>query len=139
MPQEPRDEHGAHVVDGCGEFMPSGEDDTLKALGCTACDRHHNFHWKEGDGEPTLMQQPHFYSGTNNSRGGGALTLRLDSPSTLGGGAPLGGIKLSPTLPPLREVANLLLLNVAAALSVHQVAIVYDRRRRSSQMISELK
>ncbi|GFP97956.1 zinc-finger homeodomain protein 3 [Phtheirospermum japonicum] len=71
---------GAHVVDGCGEFMPSGDDDKLKALSCAACDCHRNFHRKEGNGEPTLMQQPHFYSGTNNSRRRGALSLHGQTP-----------------------------------------------------------
>ncbi|GFP80562.1 zinc-finger homeodomain protein 4 [Phtheirospermum japonicum] len=27
---------GAHVVDGCGKFIPSGEDGTLEALRCAA-------------------------------------------------------------------------------------------------------
>ncbi|GFP83162.1 zinc-finger homeodomain protein 5 [Phtheirospermum japonicum] len=49
---------GAHIMDECGEFMPRGEDDTLEALMCAACDCHRNFHRKEGDREPTLMQQP---------------------------------------------------------------------------------
>ncbi|KAL3625573.1 hypothetical protein CASFOL_031027 [Castilleja foliolosa] len=44
---------GGHVVDGCGEFMPGGDDGTLEALKCAACDCHRNFHRKEGDGEPT--------------------------------------------------------------------------------------
>ncbi|CAO2828125.1 unnamed protein product [Amaranthus hypochondriacus] len=35
---------GNHVVDGCGEFMPSGEDGTRLALKCAACDCHRNFH-----------------------------------------------------------------------------------------------
>uniref|UniRef100_A0A803L6T6 ZF-HD dimerization-type domain-containing protein n=1 Tax=Chenopodium quinoa TaxID=63459 RepID=A0A803L6T6_CHEQI len=29
---------GSHVVDGCGEFMPSGEEGSLLALKCAACD-----------------------------------------------------------------------------------------------------
>ncbi|KAJ4714397.1 Zinc-finger homeodomain protein [Melia azedarach] len=43
---------GSHVVDGCGEFMPSGEEGTSDALKCAACDCHRNFHRKETDGEP---------------------------------------------------------------------------------------
>lgn len=43
---------GGHIVDGCGEFMPSGEEGTPEALRCAACDCHRNFHRKEGDGEP---------------------------------------------------------------------------------------
>ncbi|KAI3462476.1 hypothetical protein Pfo_019139 [Paulownia fortunei] len=60
---------GGHVVDGCGEFMPSGEEGTVEALRCAACDCHRNFHRKEVEGEP---QQSHYYpynpnSGNNNS------------------------------------------------------------------------
>ncbi|PIN25950.1 hypothetical protein CDL12_01306 [Handroanthus impetiginosus] len=43
---------GGHVVDGCGEFMPSGEEGTAEELRCAACDCHRNFHRKEVDGEP---------------------------------------------------------------------------------------
>ncbi|XVE87307.1 hypothetical protein DITRI_Ditri18aG0107100 [Diplodiscus trichospermus] len=42
---------GGHVVDGCGEFMPSGEDGTPEALRCAACECHRNFHRKEINGE----------------------------------------------------------------------------------------
>ncbi|KAK7252916.1 hypothetical protein RIF29_37198 [Crotalaria pallida] len=42
---------GSHVVDGCGEFMPSGEDGTPESLRCAACDCHRNFHRKETEGE----------------------------------------------------------------------------------------
>lgn len=42
---------GGHIVDGCGEFMPSGEEGTPEALRCAACDCHRNFHRKEADGE----------------------------------------------------------------------------------------
>ncbi|XP_016500955.2 zinc-finger homeodomain protein 2-like isoform X1 [Nicotiana tabacum] len=38
---------GGHAVDGCGEFMPAGEDGTLDALKCAACNCHRNFHRKE--------------------------------------------------------------------------------------------
>ncbi|XP_028775653.1 zinc-finger homeodomain protein 6-like isoform X2 [Neltuma alba] len=43
---------GGHVVDGCGEFMPSGEEGTPQSLRCAACDCHRNFHRKETEGEP---------------------------------------------------------------------------------------
>ncbi|OIV94797.1 hypothetical protein TanjilG_21994 [Lupinus angustifolius] len=43
---------GSHVVDGCGEFMPSGEEGTPESLKCAACDCHRNFHRKETEGEP---------------------------------------------------------------------------------------
>ncbi|KAK9284624.1 hypothetical protein L1049_023800 [Liquidambar formosana] len=42
---------GGHSVDGCGEFMPGGEEGTQEALKCAACDCHRNFHRKEIDGE----------------------------------------------------------------------------------------
>ncbi|KAJ4701950.1 Zinc-finger homeodomain protein [Melia azedarach] len=42
---------GGNVFDGCGEFMPSGEEGTIEALKCAACDCHRNFHRKELDGE----------------------------------------------------------------------------------------
>ncbi|XP_054823957.1 zinc-finger homeodomain protein 6-like isoform X2 [Prosopis cineraria] len=41
---------GGHIVDGCGEFMPSGEG-TPQSLICAACDCHRNFHRKETEGE----------------------------------------------------------------------------------------
>lgn len=44
---------GGHATDGCGEFMPSGEDGTLEALRCAACDCHRNFHRREIEGEPS--------------------------------------------------------------------------------------
>ncbi|PHU27043.1 Zinc-finger homeodomain protein 6 [Capsicum chinense] len=42
---------GGHVLDGCGEFMPSGEEGTPEYLKCAACDCHRNFHRKETDDE----------------------------------------------------------------------------------------
>ncbi|KAK9947067.1 hypothetical protein M0R45_012504 [Rubus argutus] len=44
---------GGNVFDGCGEFMPCGEEGTLEALKCAACECHRNFHRKEVDGETT--------------------------------------------------------------------------------------
>ena len=38
---------GGHALDGCGEFMPAGEEGTLDALKCAACDCHRNFHRRE--------------------------------------------------------------------------------------------
>ncbi|XP_055812570.1 uncharacterized protein LOC129882343 isoform X1 [Solanum dulcamara] len=40
---------GGHVVDGCGEFMPSGGEGTPGAVKCAACNCHQNFHRKEID------------------------------------------------------------------------------------------
>lgn len=42
---------GAHVLDGCGEFMPNGEEDTPEALRCAACECHRSFHRREVEGE----------------------------------------------------------------------------------------
>ncbi|CAN0877287.1 Zinc-finger homeodomain protein 2 [Linum grandiflorum] len=39
---------GGHAVDGCGEFMAAGEEGSLAALKCAACNCHRNFHRKEG-------------------------------------------------------------------------------------------
>ncbi|XP_073024189.1 zinc-finger homeodomain protein 6-like [Primulina eburnea] len=50
---------GGHVVDGCGEFMASGEEGTPEAMRCAACDCHRNFHRKEVKGDPP--QQPYIY------------------------------------------------------------------------------
>ncbi|KAL0357244.1 UNVERIFIED_CONTAM: Zinc-finger homeodomain protein 4 [Sesamum calycinum] len=44
---------GGNATDGCGEFMPSGEEGTLEALTCSACNCHRNFHRKEVEGEPS--------------------------------------------------------------------------------------
>ncbi|KAI7729735.1 hypothetical protein M8C21_020940 [Ambrosia artemisiifolia] len=38
---------GGNVTDGCCEFMPSGNDGTLEAFICAACNCHRNFHRKE--------------------------------------------------------------------------------------------
>lgn len=46
---------GGNVYDGCGEFMPGGEEGSLEALKCAACDCHRNFHRKEVDGETQLF------------------------------------------------------------------------------------
>ena len=49
---------GGHAVDGCGEFMPAGEEGTLDALRCAACNCHRNFHRKESpatEGSPAAL------------------------------------------------------------------------------------
>ncbi|KAL1566548.1 zinc-finger homeodomain protein 6-like [Salvia divinorum] len=50
---------GGHVVDGCGEFMPNGEEGTAEGLRCAACDCHRNFHRKEvnGEAQPSTLYQ----------------------------------------------------------------------------------
>ncbi|TVU51377.1 hypothetical protein EJB05_02802, partial [Eragrostis curvula] len=37
---------GGSATDGCGEFMPAGEEGSLDALRCSACGCHRNFHRK---------------------------------------------------------------------------------------------
>ncbi|KAK6258342.1 hypothetical protein SCA6_012816 [Theobroma cacao] len=61
---------GSHVMDGCGEFMPSGEEGTPEALKCAACECHRNFHRKEINGE-TQYAPSCYYSynpNKNNNR-----------------------------------------------------------------------
>uniref|UniRef100_A0A5B7C0U2 Putative zinc-finger homeodomain protein 6 n=1 Tax=Davidia involucrata TaxID=16924 RepID=A0A5B7C0U2_DAVIN len=59
---------GGHVVDGCGEFMPTGDEGTPAALKCAACDCHRNFHRKEVDGESQPVANCyHAYNPNSNS------------------------------------------------------------------------
>lgn len=55
---------GGHVLDGCGEFMPSGEEGTLEYLKCAACDCHRNFHRKQTDDE---SQTPGLHRNNSNN------------------------------------------------------------------------
>ncbi|KAI3451205.1 hypothetical protein Pfo_007870 [Paulownia fortunei] len=52
---------GGHAVDGCGEFLPAGEEGTLESLKCAACNCHRNFHRKENEagGALPFQQYPH--------------------------------------------------------------------------------
>ena len=38
---------GGNATDGCGEFMPNGEEGSIEGLKCSACNCHRNFHRKE--------------------------------------------------------------------------------------------
>lgn len=49
---------GGYAVDGCGEFMASGEEGTSAALKCAACNCHRNFHIMEIENE-TLCEYHH--------------------------------------------------------------------------------
>ncbi|KAE8663730.1 Got1/Sft2-like vescicle transport protein family isoform 1 [Hibiscus syriacus] len=40
---------GGNATDGCGEFISNGEEGSLEALMCSACNCHRNFHRKEID------------------------------------------------------------------------------------------
>ncbi|KAK4259990.1 hypothetical protein QN277_003168 [Acacia crassicarpa] len=65
---------GSHIVDGCGEFMPNGEEDTPESLRCAACGCHRNFHRKETQGGVPVdssgegRQQPASMSKTTKKR-----------------------------------------------------------------------
>ncbi|KAF7817003.1 zinc-finger homeodomain protein 2-like [Senna tora] len=48
---------GGHAVDGCGEFLAAGEEGSLDALKCAACNCHRNFHRKEIEGEMSSYHQ----------------------------------------------------------------------------------
>ncbi|GKV33611.1 hypothetical protein SLEP1_g42096 [Rubroshorea leprosula] len=50
---------GGHAVDGCGEFMAAGDEGTMDALKCAACNCHRNFHRKEADGEGVYHHPQH--------------------------------------------------------------------------------
>lgn len=63
---------GGHANDGCGEFMPSGEEGTIEALKCAACSCHRNFHRKEVEGE--------VYAGNCECRYGGRDSKRIIEP-----------------------------------------------------------
>ena len=52
---------GGHAVDGCGEFMPAGDEGTLDALRCAACNCHRNFHRKETEGDTFHHQFSPYY------------------------------------------------------------------------------
>ncbi|MQL77225.1 hypothetical protein Taro_009630 [Colocasia esculenta] len=54
---------GGNALDGCGEFMPSGEEGTLEALKCAACSCHRNFHRKEIEGEAAGAASCECYGG----------------------------------------------------------------------------
>ncbi|KAF3794684.1 Zinc-finger homeodomain protein 1 [Nymphaea thermarum] len=67
---------GGHAIDGCGEFLAAGDEGTLDALKCAACNCHRNFHRREGDGELYAQFPPPYY--------------RAAAPPALGGGAGSG-------------------------------------------------
>ncbi|KAK8685814.1 hypothetical protein V6N13_124848 [Hibiscus sabdariffa] len=68
---------GGHVVDGCGEFMPSGEYDTREAMKCAACECHRSFHRKEINGESQYAPNSFYFNPNGNYTRGNAVR-RLD-------------------------------------------------------------
>ncbi|KAH7685140.1 Homeodomain ZF-HD class domain-containing protein [Dioscorea alata] len=63
---------GGNATDGCGEFMPSGEEGTIESFKCSACNCHRNFHRKETDVAET-------YSLVPRSAGGVQMVMPLGS------------------------------------------------------------
>ncbi|GMI86403.1 hypothetical protein HRI_002309600 [Hibiscus trionum] len=70
---------GAHVVDGCGEFMPSGEEGTVESFKCAACECHRNFHRKEIDGESQYAPPSSYHHHTRKN----STVVHLQQPAPL--------------------------------------------------------
>ncbi|XP_076916961.1 zinc-finger homeodomain protein 2-like [Bidens hawaiensis] len=104
---------GGHALDGCGEFMPAGDDGTLDGLKCAACNCHRNFHRKEVLTQQPLHHHHHRYNITpppyyhHHNRPAGYLHItppplalpstedleEISNPSSSGGGGGNGGLK----------------------------------------------
>ncbi|KAG6648771.1 hypothetical protein CIPAW_07G168700 [Carya illinoinensis] len=52
---------GGHAVDGCCEFLAAGDEGTLDALKCAACNCHRNFHRKETNGSSEAVLYHHHH------------------------------------------------------------------------------
>ncbi|KAJ4883823.1 Zinc-finger homeodomain protein 5 [Raphanus sativus] len=74
---------GGSVHDGCGEFMPSGEEGTIEALRCAACDCHRNFHRKEVDGVGSSDVIAHHHRQHHHQYGGGGGGRRPPPPNMM--------------------------------------------------------
>ncbi|XP_011003997.1 PREDICTED: zinc-finger homeodomain protein 2-like [Populus euphratica] len=48
---------GGHANDGCGEFMPRGDEGTRDWLTCAACGCHRNFHRRQGSTKRQQQQK----------------------------------------------------------------------------------
>ncbi|XP_047329223.1 zinc-finger homeodomain protein 6-like [Impatiens glandulifera] len=64
---------GGNVLDGCGEFMPAGEEGTMDSLKCAACNCHRNFHRRQLDssveiGFASMVHPLQLPSPTSNGR-----------------------------------------------------------------------
>ncbi|RZC83324.1 hypothetical protein C5167_046113 [Papaver somniferum] len=53
---------GGYAVDGCREFMASGEEGTSASLKCAACNCHRNFHRRE-----ELINESYYDCSSNSS------------------------------------------------------------------------
>ncbi|KAE9449281.1 hypothetical protein C3L33_18822, partial [Rhododendron williamsianum] len=47
---------GGYAIDGCREFIASGEEGTAGALACAACGCHRNFHRREAEPETATSE-----------------------------------------------------------------------------------
>lgn len=52
---------GGNAIDGCGEFMPSGEEGSIEALTCSACNCHRNFHRREIEGQENTFFSTYYH------------------------------------------------------------------------------
>ncbi|KAI3450951.1 hypothetical protein Pfo_007616 [Paulownia fortunei] len=73
---------GGNATDGCGEFMAGGEEGSLEALKCSACNCHRNFHRKIN-----IQPEPSSNSQCHPSAFGPAVMKK----SIYGAGTELGG------------------------------------------------
>ncbi|XP_043722055.1 zinc-finger homeodomain protein 4-like [Telopea speciosissima] len=76
---------GGNATDGCGEFMPSGEEGTLEALKCSACNCHRNFHRKEIEGESSSCDCYHHPHLNRVGMGLGRKLILGPNPHKVGG------------------------------------------------------
>ncbi|PPD67341.1 hypothetical protein GOBAR_DD35780 [Gossypium barbadense] len=88
---------GGHAVDGCCEFIAAGDEGTVEALKCTACNCHRNFHRKETEGEtgylhltPPSQYRPLALPAASGGGGDSREEEDVSNPSSSGGG---GGSK----------------------------------------------
>ena len=91
-------------MDGCGEFMPTGEEGTPEALKCAACECHRNFHRKEINGESQYAPSCYYtYNPNRNNTRRDAVhppsQLHPQQPTPLHQQRFSLGLSTSPTMP----------------------------------------
>ncbi|KAI9107336.1 hypothetical protein K1719_021724 [Acacia pycnantha] len=92
---------GGTVLDGCGEFMPSGEEGTIEALTCSACHCHRNFHRKEVQGDDPPPPPSYYKFGRKLYFGDlHQKSVLATAPEQAFVGYPTGNILPSRTVPP---------------------------------------